>query len=198
MLEKTSECGCQSTFTFQYLFLKKPSGCQLIGETRNNWDTRTDWLLAETRTNQLMVFAIPIIIKAAIQKYQSFFGLCEVYATLIIIKDCNTKKSIILWGLWCLCNSHHHQRLQYKKINHSLGFVRLVHNSHHQRLQYKKISYSLGVYEVYAKEGRKVPLTTLSVPFSRHKSGAFFVDSGFVIISTTIPRLMGACYSRKQ
>jgi hypothetical protein len=42
MLEKTSECGCQSTFTFQYLLLKKPSGCQLIGETRNNQDTRTD------------------------------------------------------------------------------------------------------------------------------------------------------------
>jgi hypothetical protein len=41
----------------------------------------------------------PIIIKAAIQKYQSFFGVCEVYATLIIIKDHNTKKKFILWGL---------------------------------------------------------------------------------------------------
>jgi hypothetical protein len=37
--------------------------------------------------------------KTAIQKNQSSFGVCDVYVTLIIIKDCNTKKSIILWGL---------------------------------------------------------------------------------------------------
>jgi hypothetical protein len=88
--------------------------------------------------------------KTAIQKNQSFFGVCEVCAQLSSSKTAIQKNQLFF-----------------------------------------------GVCEVNA-EGRKVPLTTLSVPFSRHKFRAFFVDSGFVIISTTIPRLMGACYSRKQ
>ncbi len=117
MLEKTSEWGCQSTFTFQYLLLKKPSGCQLIGETRNNWDTRTDWLLAETRTNQLMV-------------------VCNSYHH----QSCNTKISIILWGVWGLCNSHHHQRRQYKKINHPLGFVMFMQLSSSSKTAIQKKS----------------------------------------------------------
>jgi hypothetical protein len=43
--------------------------------------------------------------KTTIQKKNSSFGVCDVYVTLIIIKDCNTKKSIILWGLWGLCTT---------------------------------------------------------------------------------------------
>jgi hypothetical protein len=108
-----------------------------------------------------------------------------------------------------------------QKINHPLGFVMFMQLSSSSKTAIQKnqsffgvcevcaqLSSSktaiqknqlfFGVCEVNAKEGRKVPLTTLSVPFSRHKSRAFFVDSGFVIISTTIPKLMGACYSRKQ
>jgi hypothetical protein len=42
--------------------------------------------------------------------------------------------------VWGLCNSHHHQRRQYKKINHPLGFVMFMQLSSSSKTAIQKKS----------------------------------------------------------